>query len=52
VLGLAPLALGLGVGGEIQASLARVVIGGLLASTLLVDAGEVVVHEVERHGGL
>jgi HAE1 family hydrophobic/amphiphilic exporter-1 len=35
VLGLAPLALGLGVGGEIQASLARVVIGGLLASTLV-----------------
>ncbi len=35
VLGLAPLALGLGVGGEIQASLARVVVGGLLASTLV-----------------
>ena len=35
ILGLAPLALGLGVGGEIQASLARVVIGGLLASTLV-----------------
>jgi HAE1 family hydrophobic/amphiphilic exporter-1 len=35
VLGLAPLALGLGVGGEIQASLARVVMGGLLASTLV-----------------
>ena len=35
VLGLAPLALGLGVGAEIQASLARVVIGGLLASTLV-----------------
>ena len=35
VLGLVPLALGLGVGGEIQASLARVVIGGLLASTLI-----------------
>ena len=35
VLGLLPLSLGLGVGGEIQASLARVVIGGLLASTLV-----------------
>jgi HAE1 family hydrophobic/amphiphilic exporter-1 len=35
VLGLAPLSLGLGVGGEIQASLARVVIGGLLASTFV-----------------
>ncbi len=35
VLGLAPLALGLGVGAEIQASLARVVIGGLIASTLV-----------------
>jgi len=35
VLGLLPLALGLGVGAEIQASLARVVIGGLIASTLV-----------------
>jgi HAE1 family hydrophobic/amphiphilic exporter-1 len=35
VLGLVPLALGVGVGGEIQAALARVVIGGLLASTLV-----------------
>ena len=35
VLGLVPLSLGLGVGGEIQAALARVVIGGLLASTLV-----------------
>lgn len=35
VLGLVPLAIGLGVGGEIQAALARVVIGGLLASTLI-----------------
>ena len=33
VLGLLPLALGLGTGAEIQAPLARVVIGGLLAST-------------------
>ncbi|MFO7589039.1 MAG: efflux RND transporter permease subunit [Gemmatimonadota bacterium] len=35
VLGLLPLALGLGVGANLQAALARVVIGGLLASTLL-----------------
>jgi HAE1 family hydrophobic/amphiphilic exporter-1 len=35
VLGLLPLSLGLGVGGEIQAALARVVIGGLVASTLV-----------------
>ncbi len=35
VLGLAPLAVGFGPGAEIQAALARVVIGGLLASTLV-----------------
>ncbi len=35
VLGLVPLALGLGAGAEIQAALARVVIGGLTASTLI-----------------
>jgi len=35
VLGLVPLALGIGSGAEIQAALARVVIGGLVASTLV-----------------
>jgi HAE1 family hydrophobic/amphiphilic exporter-1 len=35
VLGLLPLALGFGVGANLQAALARVVIGGLVASTLL-----------------
>jgi HAE1 family hydrophobic/amphiphilic exporter-1 len=35
VLGLLPLALGLGVGANLQAALARTVIGGLLASTLI-----------------
>jgi HAE1 family hydrophobic/amphiphilic exporter-1 len=35
ILGLVPLAIGLGAGAEIQAALARVVIGGLAASTLI-----------------
>jgi len=35
VLGLVPLALGLGDGGEAQAPLARAVIGGLTSSTLI-----------------
>jgi len=35
VLGLLPLALGLGEGGEAQAPMARAVIGGLLSSTLI-----------------
>jgi HAE1 family hydrophobic/amphiphilic exporter-1 len=35
ILGLVPLALGIGAGAEIQAALARVVIGGLAASTLI-----------------
>ena len=35
ILGMLPLALGAGAGGEIQAALARSVIGGLLVSTLI-----------------
>jgi len=35
ILGLMPLAIGVGTGAEIQAALARVVAGGLLASTLI-----------------
>lgn len=35
VLGLMPMALGIGAGAEMQASLGRVVIGGLTASTLI-----------------
>jgi HAE1 family hydrophobic/amphiphilic exporter-1 len=35
IIGLVPLALGLGEGGEAQAPLARTVIGGLLSSTLI-----------------
>jgi HAE1 family hydrophobic/amphiphilic exporter-1 len=35
ILGLAPMSLGLGEGAELQAPLARVVIGGLAASTLV-----------------
>ena len=35
VLGLVPMALGLGEGGELQAPMARVVIGGLTTSTLI-----------------
>jgi HAE1 family hydrophobic/amphiphilic exporter-1 len=35
VLGMLPLAIGAGAGGEIQASLARAVIGGLTVSTLI-----------------
>ncbi len=35
ILGLAPMALGLGEGSELQAPMARVVIGGLVTSTLI-----------------
>jgi HAE1 family hydrophobic/amphiphilic exporter-1 len=55
VLGLFPLSLGLGEGGEAQAPLARVVIGGLLSSTLITLVLIPVVYSVfERRlkGGL
>lgn len=35
MLGLVPMAIGLGEGGELQAPLARVVIGGMIASTMV-----------------
>jgi HAE1 family hydrophobic/amphiphilic exporter-1 len=35
ILGLLPLAIGLGEGGEVQAPMARAVIGGLLCSTFV-----------------
>jgi HAE1 family hydrophobic/amphiphilic exporter-1 len=35
VLGLIPMALGIGEGSELQAPLARVIIGGLTTSTLI-----------------
>ena len=35
MLGLVPMAIGVGEGGELQAPLARVVIGGLLTSTIV-----------------
>ena len=35
VIGLLPLGLGLGEGGEAQAPMARVVIGGLISSTFI-----------------
>jgi len=54
ILGLFPLALGIGAGAEIQASLARVVIGGLAASTLvtlvLIPTVYVSTHELLDRG--
>ena len=35
ILAMVPLAIGFGEGGEVQAPLARAVIGGLLSSTLI-----------------
>lgn len=52
VLGMLPLAVGAGAGGEIQAALARAVIGGLTVSTLitlvLIPAVYISVHDVMR----
>ncbi len=51
IIGLVPLALGLGEGGEAQAPMARVVIGGLLSSTLITIVFVPVVYSIfERLG--
>jgi HAE1 family hydrophobic/amphiphilic exporter-1 len=50
VLGLIPLALGLGEGGEAQAPLARAVIGGLSSSTLLTLVFVPVVYSLIEEG--
>ncbi len=50
VIGLVPLALGFGEGGEAQAPMARAVIGGLLSSTLITLVFVPVVYSLfERH---
>jgi HAE1 family hydrophobic/amphiphilic exporter-1 len=50
IIGLVPLALGLGEGGEAQAPMARVVIGGLLSSTMITLVFVPVVYSLfERH---
>jgi HAE1 family hydrophobic/amphiphilic exporter-1 len=50
VIGLVPLAIGLGEGGEAQAPMARVVIGGLLSSTLITLVFVPVIYSLfERH---
>ncbi|HUV67808.1 MAG TPA: efflux RND transporter permease subunit, partial [Sedimentisphaerales bacterium] len=51
IIGLIPLALGLGEGGEAQAPMARAVIGGLLSSTLITLVFVPVVYSIfERLG--
>lgn len=50
VLGLIPMALGLGEGGESTAPLARAVIGGLCSSTLVTLIFIPIVYMVLRHG--
>ncbi|MBP7051777.1 MAG: efflux RND transporter permease subunit [Phycisphaerae bacterium] len=50
IIGLVPLALGLGEGGEAQAPMARAVIGGLVSSTLITLVFVPVVYSLfERH---
>jgi HAE1 family hydrophobic/amphiphilic exporter-1 len=50
MLGLVPMALGIGEGAELQAPLARVVIGGLLASTLITLVFVPVVYTIFEEG--
>jgi HAE1 family hydrophobic/amphiphilic exporter-1 len=50
MLGLLPLAMGMGEGGEAQAPLARAVIGGLLSSTLLTLVFIPVVYSLFEEG--
>jgi HAE1 family hydrophobic/amphiphilic exporter-1 len=54
VLGMLPLAIGRGAGGEIQAALARAVIGGLTVSTLItlvvIPAVYTGLHDLRRRG--
>ena len=50
MLGLVPMALGIGEGAELQAPLARVVIGGLLASTLITLVVVPVVYTLFEEG--
>ena len=51
MLGLVPMAIGLGEGGELQAPLARVVIGGLLTSTLVTLVLVPAVYTLFEEGG-
>jgi HAE1 family hydrophobic/amphiphilic exporter-1 len=50
MLGLVPMALGIGEGAELQAPLARVVIGGLLASTMITLVFVPVVYTLFEEG--
>ena len=52
VLAMFPIAMGWGEGGELQAPMARVVIGGLLAGTLMtLVAIPIICHAVQASGG-